>query len=128
MASDAGGVSPLRRPNPGLAAGLSIVPGLGQLYTGHPRKALYYLLRTVFTIGPAVLLIMAGQSVGHTLLMHGSGALFLLIALVSVFVFLGLFLAGLFIWASSFIDAYQSAVALAAGDPERAAQRTMFRL
>ena len=128
MASEAGGVSPLRRPNPGVAAGLSIVPGLGQLYNRHPRKALYYLSWTVFTIGPAILLIMAGQTVGHTLLTHGSGALFLLIALVSVFAFIGLFLAGLFIWASSIIDAYQSAVALGAGDPERAAQRRMFRL
>jgi hypothetical protein len=128
MASEAGGVSPLRRPNPGLAATLSIIPGLGQLYNGHPRKALFYLCWTVFTIGPGVLLIMAGQTVGHTLLTHGSGALFLLIALVSVFVFLGLFLAGLFVWASSIIDAYQSAVALGAGDAQRAAERRMFRL
>jgi hypothetical protein len=128
MASEAGGVSPLRRPNPGLAAGLSIIPGLGQLYNGHPRKALYYLCWTVFTIGPAVLLIMAGQAIGHSLLTHGSGALFLLIALVSVFAFIGLFLTGLFIWASSIIDAYQSAQALGAGEPERAAQRRMFRL
>jgi len=128
MASEAGGVNPLRRPNPGLAAGLSIIPGLGQLYTGQPRKALWYLFWTVFTIGPAVLLIMAGQSIGHSLLTHRSGALFLLIALVSVFAFIGLFLAGLFIWASSIIDAYQSAVAIGAGDTERAAQRRMFRL
>ncbi len=119
----------MRRPNPGLAAGLSIVPGLGQIYTGHPRKALYYLFWTLFTIGPApVPLIMAGQTIGHALLTHGAGALFLLVALVSVFAFIGLFLAGLFIWASSIIDAYQSAVALGAGDPERAAQRRMFRL
>jgi cell division protein FtsW (lipid II flippase) len=128
MASEAGGVTPLRCPNPGLAAGLSIVPGLGQLYTWHPRKALYYFAWTVFTIGPAVLLIMAGQNIGHSLLTHGSGALFLLIALVSVFLFIGLFLAGLFIWASSIIDAYQSAVAMKAGDLERAAQRKAFRL
>ena len=128
MASEAGGVSPLRRPNPGLAAGLSIVPGLGQLFTGYPRKALNYFGWTVFTIGPAVLLLMAGQSLGHSLLPHGAGALFLLIALVSVVAVIGLFLAGLFIWASSIIDAYQTAQALAAGDVERAAQRRMFRL
>jgi hypothetical protein len=128
MASEAGGVSPLRRPNPGLAAGLSVIPGLGQLYTWHPRKALFYLCWTVFTIGPAILLIMAGQSIGHNLLEHHSGALFLLIALFSVFAFIGLFLTGLFVWASSIIDAYQSAVALGAGDAERAAQRRMFRL
>jgi len=45
-----------------------------------------------------------------------------------VFAFIGLFLAGLFTWASSIIDAYQSAVAMGAGDTERAAQRRMFRL
>jgi hypothetical protein len=128
MATEAGGVSPLRRPNPGLAAGLSIVPGLGQLYNRQPRKAAYYLLWTVFTLGPAVLLIMAGQAVGHTLLTHHSGALFLVVALFSVFAFIGLFLAGLFLWASSIIDAYQSAVALGAGDSERASRRAMFRL
>ncbi len=128
MASEAGGVSPLRRPNPGLAATLSIVPGLGQLYNGHPRKAVFYLCWTLFTIGPAVLLIMAGQSIGHSLLERHSGALFLLIALISVFAFIGLFLAGLFVWASSIIDAYQSAVALGAGEPELAARRRMFRL
>ena len=128
MASEAGGVTPLRRPNPGVAAGLSIIPGLGQLYIWYPRKALYYFAWTVLTIGPAVLLIMAGQTIGHTLLTHHSGALFLLVALVSVFLFIGLFLAGLFVWASSIIDAYQSAVAMAAGDLERASQRRMFRL
>jgi hypothetical protein len=128
MAAEAGGVSPLRRPNPGLAASLSIVPGLGQLYNRQPRKAVYYLLWTVFTIGPAVLLIMAGQAVGHTLLTHHSGALFLVVALFSVFAFIGLFLAGLFLWASSIIDAYQSAVALGEGDAERASRRRMFRL
>ena len=38
MASEAGGVSPLRRPNPGVAAGLSIIPGLGQLYSLVPAQ------------------------------------------------------------------------------------------
>ena len=128
MAAEAGGVSPLRYPNPGLAAGLSVIPGLGQLYTWHPRKAAFYFLWTLFTIGPAILLIMAGQSIGHSLLTHKAGALFLLVALVSVFVFLGLILAGLFLWASSIIDAYQSAVALRAGDRETAARRRGFRL
>ena len=31
----------------------SIVPGLGQLYNRQPRKALFFFLWTVFTIGPA---------------------------------------------------------------------------
>jgi hypothetical protein len=85
VAAEAGGVKPVRRPNPQIA-------------------------------------------VGHALLTKHLGALFLLVALLSVFAFLSLFLAGLFIWASSAIDAWQSAVAIGAGDDERAASRRMFRL
>jgi hypothetical protein len=128
MAADAGGVKPLRRPNSQIAVGLSIVPGLGQLYNLQPRKALYFFLWTVCTIGPGILLIIAGQSVGHALLTHHLGALFLLLALISVLAFLSLFLAGLYIWASSAIDAWQSAAAICAGDLEMAARRRMFRL
>jgi hypothetical protein len=128
VAAEAGGVAPLRRPNPQIAVGLALVPGLGQLYNLQPRKALYFFLWTLFTIGPAVVLIIAGQSVGHALLTRHLGALFLLVALVSVFAFLSLFIAGLFIWASSAIDAWQSAVAIGAGDLELAARRRMFRL
>jgi hypothetical protein len=128
VAAEAGGVTHLRRPNPQISVGLAIVPGLGQLYNAQPRKALYFFLWTVCTIGPAVILIVAGQSIGHALLIHHLGALFLLIALVSVLAFLTLFVAGLFIWASSAIDAYQSAVALGAGDLELAARRRMFRI
>jgi TM2 domain-containing membrane protein YozV len=128
VAAEAGGVKPLRRPNPQIAVGLALVPGLGQLYNGQPRKALFFFLWTVLTTGPAVLLIVGGQSVGHALLTRHLGALFLLVALLSVFAFLTLFLAGLFIWASSAIDAWQSAVAIGAGDHERAASRRMFRL
>jgi TM2 domain-containing membrane protein YozV len=128
MAADAGGVKPLRRPNSQIAVGLSIVPGLGQLYNLQPRKALYFFGWTVGTIGPGVLLIIAGQSVGHALLTDHLGALFLLVALISVLAFLSLFLAGLYIWASGAIDAWQSAAALSAGDQELAARRRMFRL
>jgi hypothetical protein len=128
MAAEAGGVKPLRHPNPQISVGLSLIPGLGQIYNGQPRKALWFFLWTVFTIGPAIVLISAGQYVGHALLTHHSGALFLLVALVSVFAFLSLFLAGLFIWASSAIDAWQSAVAMGAGDRELAERRRMFRL
>jgi hypothetical protein len=128
VAAEARGVKPLRRPNPQISVGLSLIPGLGQLYNGQPRKALYFFLWTLCTIGPAILLIVAGQSVGHTLLTHHLGALFLLVALVSVFAFLSLFLAGLYLWGSSAIDAWQSANALSAGDLELAARRRKFRL
>jgi hypothetical protein len=128
VAAEARGVKPLRHPNPQISVGLSLVPGLGQLYNGQPRKALYFFLWTLCTIGPGILLIIAGQSVGHTLLTHHLGALFLLVALVSVFAFLSLFIAGLYLWGSSAIDAWQSASALCAGDLELAAKRRKFRL
>ena len=128
MAAEASGITPLRRPNPLLATGLSIIPGLGQLYNGQPRKAAYFLLSTVLTIGIAILLITKGQDVGHSLLAGHSDGLFLIVALVSVLVFIGLFLTGLFLWASSAIDAFQSAKALRSGDAEAAAGRRMFHL
>jgi len=128
MAADASGISPLRRPNPYVATGLSLIPGLGQLYNGQPRKAVYFLIFTLLTIGPAILLITEGQNVGHGLLTRHSDGLFLIFALVSVLLFIGLFLTGLFAWASSAIDAWQSAKALRSGNVEAAAGRRMFRL
>lgn len=128
VAAEARGVKPLRRPNAQISVGLSLIPGLGQLYNGQPRKALYFLLWTLGTIGPAILLIVAGQAVGHTLLTNHLGALFLLVALISVFAFLSLFVAGLYLWGSAAIDAWQSANALCAGDLELAAKRRKFRL
>jgi len=99
-----------RRRDPRLAAALSVVPGLGQLYNLQPVKAAFFLLATVFTVGPAVLLITAGERVGTTLLHRGDGAAFLLLALGSVIAFLALFLLGLSFWASAVVDARRSAV------------------
>ena len=99
-----------RRRDPRVAAALSVVPGLGQLYNLQPGKAVFFLLSTVLTIGPAVLLITAGERLGTTLLHHGQGAAFLLLALGSVIVFLALFLLGLAFWASAVVDARRSAI------------------
>jgi TM2 domain-containing membrane protein YozV len=93
-----------------MAAALSVVPGLGQLYNLQPAKAAFFLLATVLTIGPAVLLITAGERLGSTLLHRGDGAAFLLLALGSVIVFLALFLLGLAFWASAVVDARRSAI------------------
>ncbi len=128
MAAEASGISPLRRPNPYVATGLSLIPGLGQLYNGQPRKAVYYFVFTLLTIGPAILLITAGQAIGHGLLTRHSDGLFLIVALLSVLVFIGLFLTGLFAWGSSAIDAWLSAKALGSGNVEAASGRRMFRL
>ena len=98
-----------------IAAGLSLLPGAGQLYNGQPRKALFYGLATLLTIGPAVLLITFGERVGSTLLAHQSFATFLLLALGSVLLFLLVFVLGLFFWASAVVDARYSARELSAG-------------
>ena len=99
-----------RRRDPRVAAVLSVVPGLGQLYNLQPVKAAFFLLATILTIGPAVLLITAGERLGTTLLHRGDGTAFLLLALGSVIVFLALFLLGLAFWASAVVDARRTAI------------------
>jgi len=116
------------RKSPRLAVALCVVPGLGQLYNGQWRKALFFLLSTVFTIGPAVLLITLGESWGHTLLGQHHLALFLLVAFGSVLLFLLLFVFGLFFWASAVTDARRSAVARAEGGGDEATRTWFFRL
>ena len=114
-------------PNSGTsAAGSSDHPGARRSRTmAQPAKRSHYFLWTWFTIGPAAsALIIAGPVVGHTAPdADHSGALFLLgRAPLGLRFSSSLFLAGLFLWGSSIIDAYQSAVASRAGDLERAAQ------
>ena len=99
-----------RSRDPRVAAALCVVPGLGQLYNGQPAKAAFFLLATVFTIGPSVLLITAGERLGTALLHRGAGTAFLLLALGSVVAFLALFLLGLSFWASAVVDARRSAI------------------
>jgi TM2 domain-containing membrane protein YozV len=99
-----------RRRDPRVAAALSVVPGLGQLYNLQPAKAVFFLLSTILTIGPAVLLITAGERLGTELLHRGAGTAFLLLALGSVIVFLALLLLGLAFWASAVVDARRSAI------------------
>jgi cell division protein FtsW (lipid II flippase) len=117
-----------RRPNWRIAVGLCVVPGLGQLYNGQPRKALFFLLGTLLTLGPAIVLIMYGEDVGHALIVSGASAVFLLVAFISVLVFLVLFVTGLFLWASSATDARRTARARREGDLEAAARVSFFRL
>jgi hypothetical protein len=108
---------PVRRRRPDVAATLSIVPGLGQLYNFQPRKALFFLLATVLTIGPSILLITGGERFGHDLLERKSFGPFLLVAFGSILVFLVLFLLGLTLWASAIVDARRSARELSEGRP-----------
>jgi arabinogalactan oligomer/maltooligosaccharide transport system permease protein len=108
---------PQRTRNPTVAATLSIVPGLGQLYNLQPRKALTFFLTWVFTMGPSVLLIMGGERFGHDLLERKDFGLFLLVAFASIIAFLALFLVGLTFWASAIVDARRSAKELSDGRP-----------
>jgi hypothetical protein len=117
-----------RRPRWQVAVALSLLPGLGQLYNGQWRKAVFFFLTTVLTIGPAVLLITAGERFGHTLLDQHHLAFFLLVSFASVLVFLLLFVLGLFFWASAATDARRTAVARAEGGDEAAARTWFFRL
>lgn len=92
-----------------VAAGLSVIPGLGQLYNSQPRKAVFFLLATVVTLVPSVLLISNGERVGHELIGGRHFAGFLLFSFGSIIVFLSLFVLGLFLWASAVSDARKTA-------------------
>ncbi|HEY6377854.1 MAG TPA: hypothetical protein VI316_01610 [Candidatus Dormibacteraeota bacterium] len=111
----AGGRGRRRRPN--LAAALSVVPGGGQLYNGEPGKAAFFLLGTLASMGPAILLITSGERLGTSLLNAHRFTLFLLFAFASIVVFLALFLLGLTLWASAVVDARRSAQERNAGAP-----------
>ncbi|MHB8717640.1 MAG: hypothetical protein ACYDAC_01945 [Candidatus Dormibacteria bacterium] len=111
-----------------IGVALSVVPGLGQVYNGQPRKAAFYFLGTLLSIGPAVLLITFGERAGSSLLEGRAFAAFLLLALASVLVFLLVFVLGLYLWASAFVDARHSALELNQAVPGAAGRWWFFHL
>ncbi len=118
VVSDAGELAPpRRRRNPVLAATLSLLPGLGQLYNLQVRKAVAFFLLWVLTLGPSILLITAGEGFGHSLLLDKQFGIFLLVAFASIIAFLVLFLLGLTFWAAAIVDARRSARELSEGPP-----------
>jgi hypothetical protein len=102
-------------PSPGVAAALSVVPGLGQLFNRQPGRALYFLGGTVLCLGGSIALITGGERLGRSLLGAHAFVPFLLLALLSVVVFLALFVTGLFLWGSAAVDARLTALARQAG-------------
>ena len=108
---------PMRARRPDVAASLSVIPGLGQLYNLQIRKAIFFFLATLLTLGPSILLIMGGERLGHDLLARKAFAPFLLLAFASILIFLVLFLLGLTFWASAIVDARRSARELSEGRP-----------
>src|SRR5215471_10309742 len=127
MVSDAGRRHSMRH-DWRVAITLSIVPGLGQLYNGQWRKALFFLVGTLLCLGPAVLLITAGERFGRSLLGGEHAAVFLLVAFLSVLIFLLLFVMGLFLWASAAADARRTAVAISEGRLDDAARTSFFHI
>jgi hypothetical protein len=105
------------RSSPRLAAGLSVLPGLGQLATGQPRKALHYFLWTLVPLTGSLALLIAAIGFGQGLIAGGSVALAMLLALAAIAIFLFLFVLGLFVWASAAVDAHLSAREIRAGAP-----------
>jgi TM2 domain-containing membrane protein YozV len=128
VATDTAEVPIRRRPSAKLAGGLSVVPGLGQLYNGQLVKALLYFFGTLLTLGPAVLLITTGEGIGHALISAHAYPVFFVVAFASVLIFLAFFMIGLFIWASAAVDARRSATAIGEGRMEEAARTWFFRL
>ena len=115
------------RPHPRLAAGLSVVPGLGQLCTGQPRKALHYLLGSLLPLAASLALLVASIGAGRGLIAGGAVVWAMLLALVAVLLFLVLFVLGLYSWASAAVDAYRSATEIRSGG-EPARERRYFHL
>lgn len=120
MADQSLALARVRHRSSRFAVGTSIVPGLGQLYNFEPRKAAFFFLGTVLSIGPAVILIMVGEQLGRHLLDQHSGAGFLAVAFGSILAFLVLFVFGLYVWGSAVVDASRTARRLSRGEPEGA--------
>ncbi len=111
--------APRRVLNPGRAAWLSLLPGLGQLYNGQLRKA------PVFFLGVPGLFFASLSIPGITAEFlawwrpRGSlqVALSVILELLSLLLFIGVFLFGLIFWYAAAHDARASASELNAGQP-----------
>jgi hypothetical protein len=106
-----------------VCATLSLLPGLGQLVTGQPGKALHYLLWTLVPLAAAVALLVGAIDLGQGLIAAGAAIWAMLLALVAIALFLATFVLGLFVWASAVIDAHRSATEIRSGSPPAAERR-----
>jgi hypothetical protein len=110
-----------RRLHPRRAAYLSIVPGLGQLANGEPRKAAAFLGGVVALF--ALSFSVPGVTTDLVTIWRPRGSLMVslsvLLQLVSLLVFMALFLAALVWWYASIHDARLTAVERNAGSPTR---------
>ncbi|TMD09375.1 MAG: hypothetical protein E6J01_01985 [Chloroflexi bacterium] len=110
-----------RRLNPRRAAYLSLIPGLGQLSNGQPKKAAAFLAGVIalfalsFSV-PGVTTDVVGAWRPRGSLMV---SLSVILELVSLLVFIALFMAALVFWYASIHDARLTAVERNTGTPTR---------
>lgn len=109
------------------AVALSIVPGLGQIYNRQRARGLVLFVGAAGSILVSVKLLAWSIGTGPTVF-NRYGIWFLLLALVTIVVFLAGFIFGLYVWASAVVDAYSCACARARGDAQEAELWHGFRL
>jgi hypothetical protein len=104
---------PIRRRHPRVARLLSIVPGLGQLYYGAPKRALQYLAGVVVPAGLVALIYR--ETMVDIAGLDMSGLLKSVIFLVSELVNLALVVTAISFWIAASWDAKQGAIAVNEG-------------
>lgn len=98
-------VAATRRRDWRVAAGLSLVPGAGQLYNGQVAKARYYFAWAVGCLGADVLFFLGGSALGRQWIADGRLVMAMIFGMTAILVFIGLLVYGLFIWGSAVVDA-----------------------
>jgi hypothetical protein len=103
---------PGKRRSPRLARWLSIIPGLGQIYYGAPRRAAQYLAGVVMPAVLAALIYSYSYDLGA---IHAGALLTSLAFVVSELVVLSLIVALVSFWIAAGWDAQQGTIALNEG-------------
>jgi hypothetical protein len=106
------GLVPGKRRSPRLARWLSIIPGLGQIYYGAPRRAAQYLAGVVVPAVLAALIYSYSFDLG---VIHAGALLTSLALVVSELVVLSLIVALVSFWIAAGWDARQGTIALNEG-------------
>jgi TM2 domain-containing membrane protein YozV len=107
-----------RAPKPSTAGWLSLVPGVGQLYNREPGKAIVFFAGVPLLIGaslsvPALTDLLLGWWAPRGQLMV---IMSLVVEMISLLVFVGLFLAALVFWYAAAHDARVTARAVSLGE------------
>ena len=110
-----------------IAVALSAIPGGGQLFNRDPARGVVLFAGATGSIGLSVLMLAWAIGTGPTVF-NRYGVFFLLLAMVSIVLFLIGFIFGLYVWASAIIDAYCCSQAIERGDTAEARLWHGFKL